>query len=85
MFCYVTGMLCLLLQIATYVLLQEPDYVRIPITIISIFIVLPLFTYMIPRERRCGRIGHPTRVKDSGYFEPGDDSQEFLPRPVPGS
>lgn len=48
LFCYLAGIWCLILQIMTYALMQEPDEVRIPITCVTGFAVFPLTVYVIP-------------------------------------
>lgn len=50
LFCYFAGIWCLILQIVTYVIMQEPDVVRIPIACVAVFIVLPLIMYAVPRS-----------------------------------
>lgn len=48
LFCYLAGIWCLILQIVTYAILQEPNVVRIPITCVTGFAVIPLIVYIIP-------------------------------------
>lgn len=50
LFCYFAGIWCLILQIVTYVIMQEPDVVRVPVACVAVFIILPLFMYTIPRS-----------------------------------
>ena len=42
---YQIGIWTLVLQIVTYCIMQEPDTLRIPITIVAGFSVLPLLAY----------------------------------------
>lgn len=72
LFCYMAGMWCLILQIATYVLLQEPDVVRIPISILAGFIVLPLIIYVIPRSKPDNG-----QARDSGFFDANASSDHL--------
>jgi len=49
-FCYTVGTWCLILQITTYVLMQEPDTVRIPVAILSGCLMIPLVLTTLPQN-----------------------------------
>lgn len=52
MFCYIGGIWCLILQITTYVLMQESNAVKVPITVLTGFVVLPFLVSVVSGDMR---------------------------------
>lgn len=83
LFCYFAGMWCLILQIVTYVLIEEPDIVRIPIACVAIFIVLPLLMYAVPRGvlRKIGLLRTEESTGDMGDPEIAESTTTLIAQP----